>query len=353
MPTTATYAPPAPATGVDAGLDRPAWAGPRQRGHYEVWYLTLHDPASGRAVWLRHTLTVPKDPSKPAYAAVWAFTFDRAGAGVEVMEKHPLEAFRWAEDGPTLGPVSLTPTRARGTAGRVSWDLRLSAGPGAGSFRHVPEVLWRARLAGTNVSSPALQLHVSGEVEVGGERFTFDRAIGERGHVFGRRHADRWAWAHVHHFDGAPDASLEGVSAEVKRFGLRLPVATPLVLQAGGKRWAWETARSIWSPVAAFDLGRWDVEARGADLFGVEHLVRAKVTCAPETFVRVEYADPDGGRVWCNHTEVADAEVDVLVKDGAGWTLERRLVARGSVAFEVAGRTPDPRPRRRLDLPPG
>ena len=38
-------------------------------GHYEVWYVTLTDPASGIGVWLRHTLLAPVDG--PAECALW------------------------------------------------------------------------------------------------------------------------------------------------------------------------------------------------------------------------------------------------------------------------------------------
>src|SRR5436190_22285534 len=36
----------------------PAWTG--RRGTYEVWFLTVTDPATGAGYWIRSTLTAPK-----------------------------------------------------------------------------------------------------------------------------------------------------------------------------------------------------------------------------------------------------------------------------------------------------
>lgn len=329
-------------------LNAVQWGGPGRRGHYEVWYVTVHDPVTRRAFWLRHTLNAPAD-GRPGHAALWAFTFEPDGSGVQAKDVYPLEAF--SDGGPGgigLGPARYGPLVARGEVGegarRVAWELTLEPGP-FGSFRHVPLKLYRARLAGSAVSTPYLSLAVSGWVEAGGVRTRLDRAPGEQGHVFGRRHADRWAWAHVHRFEGS-DGVLEAVSAQVRKLGLMLPPASALCLEPGDRRLAWSRARDLWRASSRFELGRWEVEGQAGD-----RRVRARITAPPQAFVSVEYEDPSGERVYCNHTETADCEVEVLARDGAGWRVERRLEARGTTAFEVGERgARDPRPPRRLDL---
>ncbi len=326
-------------------LNAVQWGGPDQRGHYEVWYLTLHDPVSRRAFWLRHTLHAPTDGS-PGHAALWAFSFEPDGAGVQALDRYPLEAFSDAgPNGLGLGPARYGPLLARGEVGegadRVAWELTLEPGP-FGSFRHIPPKLFRARLAGSAVATPFLSLSVSGWIEAGGVRTRLDRAPGEQGHVHGRRHADRWAWAHVHRFEGT-DGVLEGVSAQVRKLGLLLPPASALCVQTGGERLAWSRTRDLWRARSRFELGRWEVEGE----VGGGRRVRAVISAAPEAFVSVEYEDPSGERLFCNHTETADADVLVLRPDGS---VEQRLEARGTTAFEVGERGPrDPRPRRRLD----
>ena len=64
-------------------------------GHYEVWYVTLTDPASGIGVWLRHTVLAPV--AGPAECALWLVamapdgdrfarraTFPASGPGISV-----------------------------------------------------------------------------------------------------------------------------------------------------------------------------------------------------------------------------------------------------------------------------
>src|SRR5690606_17110403 len=141
---------------------------------------------------------------------------------------------------------------ARGRVGagarRVAWDLAF--GPSAGAFRHVSPQLYRLRVASSAVSTPALALPVSGTVEVAGRRVVLEDAIAEQGHVYGRRHADRWTWAHCHDFVGAPGLVFEGVSAQVRKLGLLLPAASPLLVQdsADGVALAWNGPRAMWTP---------------------------------------------------------------------------------------------------------
>lgn len=327
-------------------LNAVQWS-PAVRGHYEVWYLTIHDPVTRRAFWLRHTLHAPTD-GRPGHAALWAFTFEPGGGGAQALDRYPMEAFSDAgANGLGLGPASYGPSLSRGEVGeganRVAWELQLEPGP-FGGFRHMPTKLFKIRLAGSSVSTPHLSLSVSGWIEAGGVRTKLERACGEQGHVYGRRHADRWAWAHVHRFDGDDDAVLEGVSAQVRKLGVLIPPASALCLQVGEDRLAWSRTRELWTTRSRFELGCWELEARKGD-----RLVRARVSAPLEAFVSVEYEDPSGERVFCNHTETADVDVDVLRRSGSGWAVERHLEARGTTAFEYGERARDPRPPRRFD----
>lgn len=374
------------------GLRRAVWAGPSHRGHYEVWYLTLCDPSSGRRAWLRHTVHTPPGATgpdgDPGHAALWAFTFEAPGAdgvppGTAAVDRYPLEAFAPRPDGVALGPATFGPRSAVGRCGAgdqaVAWDLALEpAGPGPDAFRHVPPVLYAIRLAGSRVSTPSLALRATGTITVGegagATVWRLEGAAAEHGHVLGRRHADRWAWAHVHAFEGAPPwATFEGVSARVRRLGRLLAPASPFLLRTARRVVLVSCTRRLWRPTSAFELGRWTLELEGpstpldpalaaqggpapggqgaAPADGEPVRVRVEVTAPPARFLSVEYADPDGGPVFCNHAEHADAAVEVHVRRGGAWALDERLEARGTVAFEIGERgARDPRPPRRFDL---
>ncbi|RMG10076.1 MAG: hypothetical protein D6731_18235 [Planctomycetota bacterium] len=341
-----------------SGLNRREWRG--QRGLYEAWYLTLRDPESGWAFWFRVSIHVPPD-GLPGEACLWAFSFppggNGAGRALELLDRYPLKRFLDRSNGKVfdieLGPARFEVGSAAGLAcgavghgaRRIAWDLRLDENDARG-FRHVSPVLYRLGIASSAVATPGLRFRASGIVRVGEREIRLRNAVGEQGHVFGRRHASRWAWVHCNEFEGAPAAIFEGVSARVRKGGLLLPPASPLCLRlAPGRRLTWSGPHELWTTESRFSLGSWSFEAYKRDLF-----LRGTVSASPEDFVSVEYRDPDGRRVYCNHTEAADVTLDLFERRGPGWELARRLVARGVAAFEVGDERRDPRPRRRLDL---
>ena len=340
------------------GLNRVQWTG--GRGAYEVWYLTLQDPSSGWAFWFRYTLHAPSQRGGAAKTSLWAFTFppadlpadEREALELELLDHHPLSRFhdRSGADGFAieLGAGSYDERRATGEVGsgarRVSWDLTFH--DAQGGFRHVSPLLYRLRVANSAVATPLLKARVSGRVEVGGREVVLTDAWGEQGHVWGRRHAERWAWFHCHDFPGAPEAVLEGVCAVVRRGSLTLPAATPLLFrERAGVEHTWTGARRMWSVESELELGRLSFLATRDDV----RLV-GTVSCPPEDMISVEYVDPDGTPAYCNHTESADVRVELLRRQGDGsWRQERVYEAPGVGAFEFGERSRDPRPRRRLD----
>lgn len=329
-------------------LARPRWRGAEQRGLYEVWFVTAHDPESGWSFWVRYTLHSVAPPS-PSEAGLWAFAFPPDGPPLALHDVYPLARLELAP-GPgalrlRLGPGHLRSDGAEGEVGagerRVRWDLRFDVTqPG---FAHVPPLLQRIRLASAAVTTPYLHARISGQVEVAGRRFDLREVPGELGHTWGRRHADAWAWAHAHGFAGAPEVAFDGVSARVRRFGVGLPTATAFALSDGSVRWTGPAA--LFRPACAFELGRWTFRVRTG-----RRLVRGEVTAPPERFLAVEYSDPTGERRWCHHAEHADMTLEVLRLETGAWQRERLLEATRSVAFEITGSEPDPRVPHRLPL---
>jgi hypothetical protein len=334
------------------------WTG--EPGRYEGWYLTVQDPESGWAVWLRVSLRAPGPSEGQGEAFLWAIAFPPPGANgggaLQLLDRYPLDRLR-DESGEGLFALELGEARLelgsgagcfRGEVGagrrRVAWDLVLQVRVARG-FRHVSPLLYRLGVASTTVATPGLLLEADGWLEVAGERIELRRAPAQQGHVFGRRHAARWAWAHCHAFEDAPGAIFEGVSAQVRKLGFLLPAASPLLFRPGpGKRLRWNGPLSLWAAESRFDLGRWTFEVRRRN-----QILRGTVSADPASFVSVEYLDPDGRRVYCNHTESADTVLDLYARSGRGWTLERRYRSEGQTAFEFGDERRDPRPRRRLD----
>ena len=93
-------------------------------------------------------------------------------------------------------------------------------------------------------------------------------AHGGQAHLWGSKHATRWAWAHCNDFtawDGGArsDTFVDGVSVFVPRFGRELGPNTPVVGRfGGGDLMSIKPVRSDRN-LSDFDLGGWRFEATG------------------------------------------------------------------------------------------
>src|SRR5689334_19648228 len=105
------------------------WDGQR-RGHYEVWYLTLNDPASRDGYWIRYTLESPLDGHGEPYAQLWFARFGTSTFGIN--RKFPIASMT-AAGAPfsvSIGGNKLTNDSAKGALSgdghSAEWDLRWS-----------------------------------------------------------------------------------------------------------------------------------------------------------------------------------------------------------------------------------
>ncbi len=318
-------------------------------GHYEVWYLTLNDRATRTGFWIRYTMEAPA--AGEAHAELWFAFFDRADArkSFALRRRTPIAAFVETRD-PwrlALGDASLTHGAAAGAiegAGHAArWELAFQ--PGAETFRHLPDALYRSPLAQTKVLSPSLQARFRGRIVVDGRTIELGGDLGgEPGcqtHLWGRKHAHAWAWAHCGAFREDEGAVVEAVTARLRRGPVVLPPLTVLYVRAGGEE---HHFRSLWqAPLlrGAWETGRYRVSARTA-----RARVEAEFTCRPEDLVRADYRDPDGEPSFCMNSEVADARLVILRRDGFRWREVVHLTAPGLGHFEYAAREADPHVER-------
>jgi hypothetical protein len=246
-----------------------------------------------------------------------------------------------------VGPGVLERGKAKGKVGTgastIEWDLKFE--PRGPSLEHFSPALYAIGVARSLCNAPHLALEVDGTVKVAGRTIKLQKAPGEQGHVFGRKHATQWAWAHCNAFAEEKDAIFEGVSAKVRRYSIALPTVTPIYLRARGKEHVLTSTASMLAHDSRFELGRWDFEAEDEEI-----LVMGRVQAPPERFVSVEYRDPDGEKVYCNNCCLADMSLELYERVGARWEPAGRLTSSGTTAFEIADGRRDPRVQRKLDL---
>lgn len=298
----------------------------------EVWYATLTHRRLRSGLWLRYTISAPRD-AEPS-CALWAFYFDPEGkrsfAGVNEHSIDRLGHVPGRDDGALvrIGDAWLTETHLEGRVesdGRIlAWSLELE--PADRCYQHLPSVLRRrAEQRFSTLCSPNLSVPFSGTIELDGEVVAYDGEPGCQTHRWGRRHSHSWAWAHCSAWDGEADAVFEAVGAKAAPW---LPALSFPYLRYRGKDLVFSALRTQ----GRYELPAWTFMASN-DRWRIAGAVRLP----PDRSVQVRYADPDGGTRHCVNSEVADLAIDVYERSERGWAHAETLVSSGGAHFEVGG----------------
>jgi len=296
------------------------WDG-EKRGHYEVYFLKFNDSLNRMACWIRYTLTSPTEGCGDAYCELWGIFFDvdNPRNNFAVKKRYPVGALGWERDRfqLSIGDAELLPGSCHGSiesAGgehSLAWGLDFeSRSP---TLYHFPyQSMYRLAFPKTKVLCPYVDARFSGWLEADGKRFKLERVPGQQEHLWGTKHALRWAWGHCNSFAEDPGAVWEGLDAQIKMGPVPSPHLKVFYLKAFGREHhfsalpRWFLNRSRW------ELGKWSFEARNAQV-----RVRGEISCRPEEMVAVTYTDPDGELLWCNNSKVARMELEILDHSGA------------------------------------
>jgi len=268
-------------------------------GGYESWFVSARDPASRRALWIRHTRHRPSQGAESV--ALWCTVIDRGQPQPPAVVKQVFSAFPPdAAAGPAhfRGQVSMGQHTAR-------WDLAVTGGPPP--LRPLrPPALYRAPLPRTKLEATVPDGQLTGRLEIGGREVAVSGWRGTVGHNWGSEHADSWVWLHAADFGTAPEAWLELVLARIRIGPARSPWTAMGALSLGGSR------------IALGGLGRrTTVDARPDRLTAVVPSARARlrlqlsVATDHNDLVAVPYTDPRGGTRTVAHAALAALELTV------------------------------------------
>ena len=310
----------------------PAWTG--KPGRYEVWFLTASDGEQG--YWIRYSLLAPD--RGPGEARLWFARYDRVDTAntFAVNRAFPLEEFasRQGRFEVRVGSGVMRSGHCQGVVSggghEVSWLLDFETGQP--THRLLPETLYRSGIAPTKPFSPNIATTFTGRVVVDGQAVPVAGMPGQQGHLYGKKHADRWAWAHCGAFQDQ-DAVVQAIAAQ----GSRGPVSTPFTSFVG-LRWQGEWLRlSGVSRTRPFWLGGWRI-----DVSNRKYRLTGRVAGDPMYMVRAEYHDPDGAPRYCHNTELASSRFVLFEKGETGYEERAVLASEGTTHAEWAGRTPAP-----------
>jgi hypothetical protein len=304
-------------------------------GFYEVWYVTLTDPSSGTGLWIRYTMVAPTT-GEPATCSLWFLAMPPGEAPVGRKASWPVDRLRPAGHpfSVSVDDATLREDGATGAFEDVAWDLRWRPEARGISMVH-PAV---SRLAKTKFTVPKVDLMIDGEVSFGGRLLRIGGARGGQAHLWGTKHASRWAWVHCSDL-GEEGAFVEAVSVVVPRLGREIGPNTPVWARVDGADLDATGPVSLALAESRFALTGWSFTARR-----VRRKLVVEVDAPRESLAGVTYHDPDGDLAYCYNTEVATARLHLYDRNLGfpQWTLRRSWHADGRAHFEYAQREPLP-----------
>jgi len=303
------------------------WDG--RAGWYEVYYLKFNNPVDRTACWIRYTLTSPSKAKGEGRCELWGIFFDAADPSANFAVKNSfnidrlsLQKDKWKI---MIGDAELSSQHARGSIGgkgaELSWDLTF--GSTLPVFHHFPLAgMYEWSFPKTKALAPHENALFKGKIDANGREILVEDAPGQQAHLWGTKHALRWAWCHCSAFAGEEDAVFEGLDSRIKLGTITSPHLALFYLRLRGRDHYLNTIPHLFKNRSRWELGHWSFSGRDRD---VE--VKGEVRCRTEEMVGVTYQDPDGELLWCNNSKTAVMELEVFFKDGGPVRLKGDMTA--------------------------
>jgi hypothetical protein len=289
--------------------ERDRWSGARFRpeggGHYESWFQRANHPTQRLAFWIRYTVFVPADGSRPSMGELWAIVFDDDEIIARKAEL-TLSECRFAPDtlDVRIGDSTLDREACEGAAGDLRWSLRYDSP--TPPLLMLDERLYAGGFPKAKLLIGSPLARYRGTLTIGEREISIDDWVGSQNHNWGSRHTDRYAWGQVAGFDNAPDVFFEAATAWLRFGPLWTPPLTVASLRVGKhvvqRVGLLQAARAK----ASVDGFRWTFHSRGGDTS-----IRATFEASQRDFVALRYLNPPAGHKACLNSKLARCAVEV------------------------------------------
>ncbi len=296
-----------------------------QPGHYEAWYATLSQLATRTGFWIRYTLSSPEETHGNPSGRVWFARFDPedSARSFGVNRRFDIIDLESHEDPFSLriGDCELSDGQMRGRLDsaerKIEWDLSWSPSPTV--HRHLPSVAYVGSWADTRVLSPNLNVAVSGKIIVDDEQYLFDGDPLGQSHLWGRKHAYRWAWAHLNTFSDRKTV-LEALTVQIRRGPIVVPHLSMMTLHLDGEIIELREPWQLPFVRAQENVGELVMRATTP-----RYRIDLSITAPRESLLMAEYVDPDGDSAYCHHTECGHATLRIARREGLRYVPYRTL----------------------------
>ncbi|MBY0470356.1 hypothetical protein K2X30_04245 [bacterium] len=318
------------------------------KGYQEVWYLTMMDPKSLRALTLRFSILSSHNGFRKI-AETWAIYFERTKEK-EMVKSAVKQTFDIREfsstptDGGAIIKIAnsfVSPTETRGkiqSKGQgVSWDLKIDQS-GAFRFNAVPELLQNHPKLFQHTTLKSYEaLKFSGTSEIGGEKQEWKDVPGVLTHSAGTRSGESWVWAHCNTFVNEQNQPVpfvfEGWEGKRKLGPLLSPRVSSLYFVYQNQEYKFKSLWDNFKSRSKSSLTEWEFQVEKDDL-----LFKGSAKSELKDFAGLTYEDTDGSLVYCAHSKLSDITITVYRRG----KLECTLKSAGTAALEFADRKKNP-----------
>ncbi len=298
--------------------------------YYESRFIRANNADRAQALWIRWTLLLPT--AGAPVADTWVMVFDPDGGGNRALKQpHPIDqaAFEYDEWTARIGTTTIDDRSAIGSLTGVDrsarWDLRITPGDDR-AVKLLTERGYKAKFptAKTMVRHPLARF--DGSLELDDARLDVESWTGSVNHNWGRRHTPAYAFGQVCGFDGAPESSLEIVTAHTAVGPISLPAATLFVLRHDGREIAVRSVVATRHTRGEYRPFSWSF---GASVEGVT--LDGEISAQSGDVIGLTYTDTDGESKYCYNSALATCRIRL---SGSGvTTTELTAIRRGM--FEI------------------
>lgn len=284
---------------------------------YEVWYGKLNLTPQ-KAFWFRYTLL----NGKTKESALWAIFFDESKiiARKKVFPLHEASLEPYVH----LPLGRLTENSCVGSLDDIQWDLTYQKRDGA--FDHVPHLFKKLHFSKSLVCTPIVDARFLGKITVDGVVHSLDQVPGMAGHIWGKKQALCWSWAHCNSFEGMENTVFEGLSAKIPIMGRASPPLTSLYLKDGDKEYVFNGVIDLLKTQSSFGYGFWEFYTKKRNF-----ILKGRIESVPNHIAVVTYTDTDDSVLYCHNSKLAKCE---LTLENRQTGQKKRFISESSAALE-------------------
>ncbi len=269
-----------------------------QSPFYEIWYGKFN-LAPNEAFWFRYTLL----HGKTKEAALWAIYFGPQNI-IAQKKVFDLSELKLSSSALELPLGFLSDSALEGFLPRIQW--RLTYQNKNGTFDPVPSLFKYLHLTKTLVHTPLLDGSFSGDMVIDDQRRSFQNIPGMIGHVWGKKQALEWTWAHCNSFD-QKGVIFEGLSARIPLLKWPSPPLTSLYLKYEGTEVLFNTPLDLLKSHSSFGYTFWNFKAHSHNI-----TLTGKVKSLPQKIAVITYTDTDDSHLYCHNSKLADLELTIF-----------------------------------------